>query len=228
MPTAASIVRALRAMGNPASVAGMARFGINPRGTLGVPIPKLRALARELGRDHRLAQALWRSGIHEARILASMVADPDRTSVALMNRWAAAFDSWDVCDQVSMNLFRWTPHAYGRCTAWSTDARPFVKRAAFALMAALAAGDRSAPEARFVRFLSTIGREAHDERDTVKKSVSWALRQIGKRNLRLSSRALEVARRLAASEDPASRWVGRDAVRELSSPATLARVRKRS
>ena len=228
MQKAAEIVRRLRAMSNPAAVAGMARFGINPQGTLGVPIPRLRALARELGRDHRLARELWSTRIHEARILASMVADPDRTSVDLMNRWAAGFDSWDVCDQVVMNLFRWTPHAYARASSWSRDKRPFVKRAAFALMAALASGDRTAAEGRFVHFLGIIRREAADERDIVKKAINWALRGIGKRTLALHARSLKLARELSRSPYPAARWVGRDAVRELSSAATLARVKKRS
>ena len=213
------VMRRLRALGDPAAVAGMARFGINPQGTLGVPVPALRRLARELGTDHALARRLWASGVHEARILASMVEDPARVTRAQMDRWARAFDSWDVCDQCCLNLFRRSPHARAQALTWSGRSEPFVKRAGFALMAVLAVHDRQAPDADFEPFLEAIAREAADERNEVRKAVNWALRQIGKRNPRLRRRAMAVARRLKRSESRAARWVGSDALRELEARA---------
>ena len=213
------VMRRLRALGDPAAVAGMARFGINPQGTLGVPVPALRRLARELGTDRALARRLWASGVHEARILASMVEDPARVTRAQMDRWARAFDSWDVCDQCCLNLFRRSPHARAQALAWSSRSEPFVKRAGFALMAVLAVHDRQAPDADFEPFLEAVEREAGDDRNYVRKAVSWALRQIGKRNPRLRRRAMAVARRLKRSESRAARGVGSDALRELEARA---------
>lgn len=213
------VMRRLRALGDPAAVAGMARFGINPQGTLGVPVPALRRLARELGTDRALARRLWASGVHEARILASMVEDPARVTRAQMDRWARAFDSWDVCDQCCLNLFRRSPHARAQALDWSGRSEPFVKRAGFALMAVLAVHDRQAPDPDFEPFLEAIAREAADERSDVRKAVNWALRQIGKRTPRLRRRAMAVARRLKRSESRAARWVGSDALRELEARA---------
>lgn len=226
--TASAIVRRLRRLANPAAVRGMARYGINPSGTLGVPIPALRAIARETGRDHGLALELWATNIHEARILASMVACPEETTSALMDRWAGTLDSWDVCDQVCANLFERTRLAYQKAEFWSRVRHEFVKRAGFTLMARLAVSDKSAPDRRFIRFLSRVNGEAHDERNYVRKSVNWALRQIGKRNIALHTRAVKLAKTLAESTDSSSRWVGRDALRELTAPATVVRITGRS
>jgi 3-methyladenine DNA glycosylase AlkD len=192
--TTAAILRRLRQLANPANVAGMARFGINPSGTLGIPMPVLRRIAREIGTDHALAQTLWASGVHEARILAGFVDDPARVTRAQMNRWAADFDSWDVCDQVCSSLFDRTPFAFQQAVEWTDRREEFVKRAGFVLMAALAVHDRRTPDAAFERFLPVIARGSADERNFVKKAVNWALRQIGKRNTRLNRQAIARAR----------------------------------
>lgn len=226
--TASGIVRRLRRMADPDAVRGMARYGINPTGTLGVSIPELRAIARETGRDHGLAKELWATGIHEARILASMLADPEKTSPAMMDRWVAVLDSWDVCDQVCANLFECIPVAYEKAEEWSHDHREFVKRAGFTLMARLAVSDKAAPDRLFLRFLSRVRAEANDGRNYVRKAVNWALRQIGKRNPTLHTRAVNLARTLAGSATPSSRWVGKDALRELTAPARVSRIKNRS
>jgi 3-methyladenine DNA glycosylase AlkD len=210
------VLRRLRALANPANVAGMARFGINPSGTLGVSIPILRRIAREVGTDHALAAALWASGVHEARILAALVDDPARVSRAQMNRWAADFDSWDVCDQVCSGLFDRTPFAFQKALAWAERREEFVKRAGFVLMAALAVHDRQAPDAAFERCLPVIARHSTDERNFVKKAVNWALRQIGKRNPRLNRKAIARARVIQRLPSRAARWIAADALRELT------------
>ncbi len=212
---AAALIAQLRAMANPENVAGMARFGINPSSTLGVSMPKVRSLARGL-RDHDLAQELWASGIHEARILAALVDDPRQVTDEQMEAWAAGFDSWDVCDQVVMNLFDRTPYAVEKAHAWAAREEEFVKRAGFALMASLAVHAKKMPDDVFLAFLPLIEREAGDGRNFVKKAVNWALRQIGKRNPALQQAAIQSARRIrSTASSSAARWVAADALREL-------------
>ena len=193
----------------------MARYGISTEHTLGVPIPLLRALARRAGKDHRLAGALWAAGIHEARILATMVEDPARMTSAHMDRWARDFDSWDVCDQACQNLFRYTPFACAKAVQWSSATSEFVRRAGFALMAALAAQRSETKDAQFEAFLKLIASAAGDDRNMVKKAVNWALRQIGKRNARLLKKAIAVAEQIEREDSRSARWIAKDALREL-------------
>ena len=193
----------------------MARYGINTARAFGVPIPLLRALAKRAGKDHRLAGELWASGIHEARILATMIEDPARITSAQMDRWARDFDSWDVCDQACQNLFRYTPFACGRAVQWSGASGEFVRRAGFALMAALAAQRNKMEDAQFEAFLKLIAGAATDDRNMVKKAVNWALRQIGKRNARLLKKAIAAAERIERLDSRSARWIAKDALREL-------------
>ncbi len=209
------VIAALHALAKPENVAGMARYGIYPEHTLGISIPALRSLAKDIGRDHQMAQELWDSGIHEARILAGFIDDPAQVTPAQMDRWADDFDSWDVCDQVCANLFDRTPNAAQKAIEWSSSEAEFVKRAGFALMACLAWHDKKAGDELFEDFLPIILREATDERNYVKKAVNWALRQIGKRNHALNEKAIQTARAMAQLESRAARWNAADALREL-------------
>jgi 3-methyladenine DNA glycosylase AlkD len=211
------ILEELRSQANPENVAGMQRYGINPMGTLGVSMPVLRQVARRIGVDHTLALQLWDSGVHEARILAGLVADPALLSEAQMEAWAADFDSWDVCDQVCSNLFDRSPLALCKAIEWSRRDEPFVKRAGFVIMAALAVHDKRMPDEQFEAFLVLIEDSAHDDRNYVKKAVNWALRGIGKRNDRLNRLAIECAGRIHTQESISARWVAGDALRELRS-----------
>ncbi len=226
----------LAAKGSERDRVGMARYGINVHNAFGVSVYELRRVAKGLGRDHQLALALWETGNHEARLLASMVDDPALVSPAQMDAWAAQFDSWDVCDQVTSNLFDKTAWAYEKVTEWSGAEDQWVKRAAFATAAALAVQDKKAPDERFVAMLALVRREAVDGRNFVKKAVNWALRNIGKRNAALHAAAIESAEAILASaealavadrRDPAvrsARWVARDALRELRSEKVLRRM----
>ena len=214
--TAPEILAALRAQANPNNVAGMARYGISAKGTLGVPVVLIRRLAKQAGRSHELAAELWDSGIHEARILATIVDDPARVTRRQMNRWARDFDSWDVCDQACQNLFRYTPLAWTMAVEWAGARREFVRRAAFALMAGLAASKAiAAPDEDFEAMLPLIATAATDERNLVKKAVNWALRGIGKRNPHLWSAAIGAAENIRAIDSPSARWIASDALREL-------------
>ena len=214
--TSIELIAELRSHANPANVAGMAQFGINPHDTLGVSIPVVRELAKRAGRDHALAAALWESGIHEARVLAALVDDPRWVTEEQMERWVTAFDSWDVCDQVCSNLFDRTPYAVDKAMEWAGRREEFVKRAGFALMAALAWHDRRSPDETFLQFLPVILRESTDQRNFVKKAVNWALRQIGKRNPALMQAAIQTAREMQAIQSPAARWIAADALREFA------------
>lgn len=212
----AAVIQELKARANPKNVEGMARFGISPKNTLGVPVTELRKLAKRIPRDHSLALELWDSGIHEARILASMVDLPEKVSEAQMEQWVLEFDSWDVCDQVCMNLFGKSPAAYQKAIAWADRREEFVKRAGFAIMAVLAWHDKAAPDQRFERFFPIIKKHASDERNYVKKAVNWALRQIGKRNIRLQKKAITLAKEIQKQNSPPARWIAHDALRELT------------
>jgi len=221
------VLSILKKLGDPANVAGMARFGIKPAVALGVPKPALRRLAKDLGRDHDLAQELWASGVHEARVLASMIDDPVKVTAGQMDAWANDFDNWDICDQCCLNLFWRTAFAYEKAEDCTASDREFVKRAGFVLMASLAIHDKKASDAKFERFLSIIAMEASDDRNLVRKAVNWALRQIGKRNPRLRQKAIEAALELEQAESKSARWVGSDALRELTSDAVRRRVGSR-
>jgi 3-methyladenine DNA glycosylase AlkD len=206
---------------------GMARYGIPSDNALGVSVGDIRALGKRLGRNHELAAALWSTGVYEARMLTSFVAEPTRVTSTQMDRWARDFDNWAICDTLCFHLFDRTPHAWQKVEKWHNRREEFVKRAAFALLASLAVHDKAASDELFEKSLLLIERAATDERNFVKKSVNWALRTIGKRNPALNAPAVMLAQRLAESPQPAARWVGKDALRELTSPAVTRRLAAR-
>jgi 3-methyladenine DNA glycosylase AlkD len=205
----------------------MGRFGIDTRNALGVTVTELRGLARRIGRDHDLAAALWQSEIHEARLLATMVDEPSSVTEAQMERWVSDLTSWDLCDQLCGNLFDRTPYAFEKALGWSRRDEEFVKRAGFALMATSAVHRKDVSDARFEVFLPAISAQATDDRNYVKKAVSWALRQIGKRSPSLNRKAIATAREIERIDARAARWIARDVLRELESPAVRDRLRPR-
>lgn len=230
----------LRAMGGDAHRAGLARYGINVERAFGVSVYELRKVAKRVGTDHDLALALWATGNHEARLLACFVDDPAAVIEAQMEAWAADFDSWDLCDQATTSLFDLTPHAWTKAREWAARDDEWVKRGGFALMAGLAVHDKIAGDEAFVALYPLIERGAFDDRNFVKKAVNWALRNIGKRNLALHAGATACAERIRAAATEAAggerggdartraaRWVATDALRELGSEKTLARLRQR-
>jgi 3-methyladenine DNA glycosylase AlkD len=206
---------------------GMARYGIVADKVFGVSVSTLQQLARRLGRDHDLAAALWKTGWYEARMLTSFIDDPARITPAQMDRWARDFDNWAICDTVCFHLFDRTPHAWQKVEQWSRRRDEFVKRAGFALLAGLSLHDKRAGDEAFLRSLVLVERAAADDRNFVKKGVSWALRVIGRRNQALNAAAVEVSRRLAESSKPAARWVGKGALKELTSPVVRRRLAAR-
>jgi 3-methyladenine DNA glycosylase AlkD len=221
----------LRAQASPKNVAGMARFGINPDRALGISVTNLRQIAREARKQvkdpaqrHALAAALWASGIHEARILASIVDEPALVSEEQMEAWAAVFNSWDLVDQVCMNLFDKTLYGYAKALAWSDREEEFVRRAGFTLMASIASHIKNLPDPSFEPFFHAIIKRSTDQRNFVKKAVNWALRGIGKRSLSLNLRAVEIAQQIAQIPSPAARWIARDALKELTSEQVQSRL----
>jgi 3-methyladenine DNA glycosylase AlkD len=224
MKTLQEIFDRLQSLSQPERKAGMARYGIEVSKALGVSIPELRNVAKTLGKDHGLAQQLWESGIHEARILASMIDDPKLVTAIQMDAWASGFNSWDVTDQCINNLFRKTSYALTKAVEWSRRTEEFVKRSGFVLMAALAVHEKNAGDQTFEAFFPLIEQEAHDQREYVKKAVNWALRQIGKRNLALNQQAIEVAKRIRQQSSSSAKWIAADALRELTNAKIQARL----
>jgi 3-methyladenine DNA glycosylase AlkD len=224
---ARGIVRSLEETGDRSRVESMARYGIDTSRAVGVSVTELRRIARDLGRDHELAAALWGSGVHEARILASLVDDPAKVSQAQMDGRVADLDSWDVCDGVCGNLFDRTPFALAKAVEWSAREPEFEKRAGFALMALAAVHRKDLPDSAFGSMMPVIREGAIDDRNYVMKAVSWALRQSGKRSLGLNTRAIRTAERIERLDTRSARWIAHDALRELSSDAVRARLRSR-
>jgi 3-methyladenine DNA glycosylase AlkD len=224
---AAETLAWLERKGTRRAVEAMARYAIVAPRAFGVSVGALRDFARRNGKDHRLAADLWASGWYEARMLATMVDDPAQVTRRQMNAWAADFDNWAICDTACFHLFDRTPFAYDKAAEWARSPREFVRRAGFALMASLAVHDKAAPPARYRPFLALVEAYAGDERNFVKKGVSWALRTIGRRDPALHEGALGLAERLAESAEPAARWVGHDARRDLGKAAVRARLARR-
>ncbi len=208
----------LHALADPAVLASQVHFASHPAQALGVRIPQLRALAKGQ-RDHALAQQLWQTGLHEARILASMVDDCKQVTPAQMEQWVADFDAWDLCDQVCINLFDRTPWAVEKAIAWSERPEEFVRRAGFVLMAGMAIHRRELGDEVFMPFFPLMVKQANDSRNFVRKAVNWALRGIGKRNENLRRAAIVTARQIAELGSPTAKWIAADALRELQKGA---------
>jgi 3-methyladenine DNA glycosylase AlkD len=221
---AKQVVDRLKSLGDPKAVEGMTRFGIQSSNSFGVSVPKLRTLAREVGLDHLLALKLWETGLHDARLLATMVDDPEQVTIDQMDKWVREFDSWDIVDGSCGNLFDKTPFAVAKAKEWCKREEEYVKRAGFVLMAELAVHDKQAKDKMFIDFLPLIIGGASDKRNFVKKAVNWALRQIGKRNLKLNRVAVSTALKIQKMESGAAKWVASDALRELKSPQVLKKL----
>jgi 3-methyladenine DNA glycosylase AlkD len=218
----------LRALADPDALPGMARFGIQTDKRLGITVPKLRALAREIGANHDLALELWGTAVPDARILASLLADPARTTPQLMDAWTADFNSWDICDACCNNLYIKTPHAWDKVSLWAAGEAEFVCRAGFVLIACLAMHDKAASDTRFIETFPLIKAHASDPRNFVRKAVNWALRAIGKRNPALNQASVTFAGELLALDDKTARWIAGDALRELESEKIQSRLRGRA
>jgi 3-methyladenine DNA glycosylase AlkD len=225
---ASKLIADLKERANISNVKGMGRYGIKVDDALGIPMPVIRAMAKRIGRDHELAQLIWDSKIHEARILAALIDEPKKVTFEQMESWIIEVDSWDVCDQLCANLLDKTIYAYQAAKAWSKREEVFVKRAGYVLMAALAVHDKKAKDEAFLEFLGLIFEGSSDDRNFVKKSVNWALRQIGKRNLELNKAAISMAERIDRSGSSSAHWIAKDALRELKSEATFARLMRKA
>ncbi len=226
--TKAAVLRELKEVADPRVRAKMAYFGVHVQKAHGISAPVLHQFAKHIGKDHRLAQQLWTTGIHEARILATLIGESERVTTAEMDRWARDFDSWDVVDAACCYLYAQAKPAWKKTAEWSRRPEEFVKRASFSLVAYLAYKDKTAPDLRFVHFLRVIEREAHDERNFVRKAVNWALRNIGKRNMRLNREAIRAAEGIREQGSRSARWIAADALRELKSDGVQKRLQRKT
>jgi 3-methyladenine DNA glycosylase AlkD len=226
MISTGEILNRLKKNARPDQLNGMARYGIVIERRLGVSIPELRKMAKELGEDHKLALNLWKTGIPETRILAAMTDEPEKVTEKQMEDWVKDINSWDVCDQVCMNLFEKIPLAWKKIYDWSKREEEFVKRTAYSLIACLAWHDKEAEDRKFIKLFPVIEFGATDERNYVKKAVNWALRNIGKRNYKLNQAAIKSAKKIGRIDSKAARWIASDAIRELNSEAVKKRLKK--
>lgn len=224
------IIELLRSLENPENKAGMARFGINTEKAFGISMKTLEPIARKIKKNHELALELWETGYHEARILATLIAEPNKISSEVMNKWASDFNSWDICDQAAMKLYCKTPFAWEKVFEWAESDMEFVRRAAFATLAALCLHYKEKNNEPFEKSFELIIKYSTDERNFVKKAVNWALRQIGKRNLELNRKAIETAETILQKfpHSPSARWIARDALRELQNEKTIERIKKKN
>ena len=225
MSTVEDVLEQLKAKAKSDQLEGMSRFGIVGEQRMGVSVPDMRKIAKGVGKDHQLALELWDTGIPEAMIVAGMVAEPDKLTEAQMEAWVVDINSWDICDQVCMHLFEKTPLAEKKIYEWSRREEEFVKRTAYALIACLAWHDKAAGDEEFIKYFPVIIRGSTDDRNYVKKAVSWALRNIGKRNLALNQAAVEMAREIGAIDSRSARWIASDAIRELESEKVHQRLK---
>jgi 3-methyladenine DNA glycosylase AlkD len=226
--TKAEVLRELKALADPQVRAKMAYFGVDVPKAHGISAPLLHRLAKHIGKDHQLAGQLWMTGIHEARILATLIGEPEKVTAAEMERWVRDFDAWDVVDAACCYLYAHAGPAWEKAIAWSGGRKEFVKRAGFSLVAYLSYKDKEAPDARFAEFFRVIEREAYDDRNFVKKAVNWALRNIGKRSVRLNQEAIRTAEKIRRQDSRAARWIAADALRELKSKAVQGRLRRKA
>jgi 3-methyladenine DNA glycosylase AlkD len=225
-PSVPDVLAWLKKTGSPKAAAGLARYGLPTENAYGISVAVLQKYAKGIGTDHDLALKLWKSGSLDARILASFLGDPAKVSPAMMNAWCRDFDNWGTVDTACFKLFDRSPHAWQVVPKWVKDKGEFQKRAGFVMMACLAAHDKTATDAAFKKFLPMIEKGASDDRNFVKKGVSWALRHVGHRNAALHAAAVKTATKLSKSEDPTARWVGKDALRDITRPAVLRKVKR--
>jgi 3-methyladenine DNA glycosylase AlkD len=226
MASVEDVLDRLQSKAKPEQLEGMAKYGITVEKRLGISVPDMRKLAKEVGRDHKLALGLWRTGIAEARIVAGMVDDPAKLTDEQMEEWVKDINSWDVCDQVCMNLFEKSQLAWKKIMDWSEREEEFVKRTAFSLIACLAWHDKKTSDDKFIELFPVITRAATDDRNFVKNAVNWALRNIGKRNLNLNRAAIDTAEEIQRLDSKTARWIATDAIRELESDAVQNRIRR--
>ncbi|MFC1928461.1 DNA alkylation repair protein [Chloroflexota bacterium] len=225
MSSVEEVLNKLKKKARPDQLDGMARYGMTVEKRLGVSIPELRLLAKEIGKDHRLALELWKTGIDEARILASMIGDYQKLTEVQMEDWVKGINSWDVCDQVCMNLFEKSPLVWKKIRDWSGREEEFVKRTAFSLIACLAWHDKKTEDEKFIALFPVIKEGATDERNFVKKAVNWALRNMGKRNRNLNKAVIDVTKEIQRLDSKVARWIATDAIKELESEAVQKRLK---
>jgi 3-methyladenine DNA glycosylase AlkD len=214
----------LRSHATKATRDGMARYNVPSDKAFGVSMKNIQVLARQLGRDHALAAALWETGWYEARMLTAYVDEPERVTSAQMDRWSRQFDNWAICDTLAFALWDRTPHAWTKVEQWAGRREEFIKRTAFALLWSLSVHDAEATDKQFIRGLALIEQAATDDRNFVMKAVNMALRAIGKRNAALNAAAAKTATRLAASSNASANWVGKHALREITSASVKRRA----
>jgi 3-methyladenine DNA glycosylase AlkD len=212
------ILHELKKMGDPKVKKIKERFVIVPPNSYGIFLKDLNILARRIGKNDELAIKLFDTGVYEARLLTSMLFNPQNLTERLMEKWVKAFDNWEICDTFCMNVFGKSRFAVKKAFAWAEKKPEYQKRAGFVCMVQYAFTNQEAPNNVFEKFFPVIIKHASDERTYVMKGINWALRQIGKRNKNLYKEALEVADEILKLDSKPARWIAKDAIRQLKKP----------
>ena len=220
--TLEEVLKRLRQEGDPKHALALEKLGVKPRASYGVPPLKMKKIVADIGRDHRLAQELWGTGLYDARLLASLIDEPEKVTKVQMDRWARQFDSQAICDNCCFNLFHATQFSWGRCVVWTDRKEEFVKKAGFTLMGALADFEPKADDSQFHRFIPIIERCGNDDRLFVKKAAAYALGAIGRRSPALKKMCAETALRMAENASKAAQFVGKEAQKEMAKPRPKA------
>jgi 3-methyladenine DNA glycosylase AlkD len=215
MKTVEEVLKAMRKEAHPDIVKSQEHFGISTTTSIGLSVPQMRTLAKKIGKNHKLALDLWKTNIHEARHMALFIAEKEKLTDELMEKWLKDFTSWDLVDNACSTLFRYSPNAYKKAIEWTSRKKEFEKRTGFSLMCYLAVHDKTAEDAKFEKFFPYIYNNSNDERNFVKKAINWSIRQIGKRNNGLCKKAIALAKDIQKKEDASSKWIAADALREL-------------
>lgn len=224
--TCKQVIDELKKHYNPKNIEGMARFGIKSESAFGINAPTIKSIAKKIGKNHQLANDLWNYGIHEAKNIAVLIDDPKLVTKKQMDVWAKDFYSWDICDNACGNLFEKTKYAEEKVFEWAENKKEFIRRAAFSLIAYIAVHQKKKNDEEFLAFFPIIKKHSVDERNFVKKAVNWALRQIGKRSIFLNKKALELASEIEQLDSKSAKWIAKDAIKELTNPKILARIKR--
>jgi 3-methyladenine DNA glycosylase AlkD len=226
MNSVEEVVKEIKKLSSAKAKDAQAYFGIGGVNNYGLTVPQMRAIAKQIGKNHALALQLWKTKIHEARHIAAMIAEPKKVTEKLMEQWLKDFNSWDIVDGTCSSLFDKTPFAYDKAMQWTKKKKEFEKRAGFTMMATLAVHDKKADDKMFEQFFPYILNESGDDRIFVRKAMNWALRQIGKRNERLCRKAIALAKEIRAKGDTSSKWIAADALRELEKYLKEGKIKK--
>ncbi|MDZ7847451.1 MAG: DNA alkylation repair protein [Owenweeksia sp.] len=191
---------------------------------LGLRMPILRKLAKDIGHDQALAGALWQRELHEAKLLATLITEPSKFTPELADSWLEDVYSWDICDQLCINTLVKLEERWDLPQRLTPNPEEYVRRAGLVMIVALRIHDKKANDASFLPFITLLRKYATDERNFVKKAVNWAIRELGKRSASHHPLMIDLCQELWQTNSKSAHWIARDALKELQSDKVKARL----